>query len=170
MSEKKQVLYDIRTAYSGPFVVEDFYKEVEDWIKEKGYAKEPKKKLEYVTKNGKKINWVIEAQSHLDELHNGVIVLRVLMDNVKETIIKKDGKKFRINNGDIFVYIDAFLESHIHGSFYQVKPVYYFIRTLLDKFVYHFWSDKHDGKVNSDGRELFKRIQDFFNLQKYKYE
>lgn len=170
MVEKKQVLYDLRTAYNGPFSVEEFYAEVESWIKEKGFEKEPKKRMEHVTKNGKKIEWIIEIQSHLDDLHHGIIVLRALLDNVKEIVVKKDGKKIRMNNGDVLVSIDGFIKSHIHGSFYQVKPVYYFIRTLIDYYIYNFWSDKYDSKVNADGRELFKRITSFFDLQRQKYE
>lgn len=170
MSEKKQVLYDLRTTYDGPFVFEDFYAEVDNWIKDKGFTKENKKKMESVTKNGKKIQWFIEIKSHLDDLHHGIVILRVLMDNVREIIIKREGKKFRINNGNVMVNIDAFIESEIHGSFYQIKPIFYFIRTLIDKYIYNFWSFKWDGRVNSDGRELYKRIQAFFNVQKYKYE
>ena len=170
MTEKKQVLYDLRTTYNGPFLVEDFYSEVDNWIKENGFEKEPKKKMEHVTKNGKKIEWVIEAHRHLDDLHHSVIVMRALIDNVQELVIKKDKKKIRINNGDVLINIDGFIQSHIHGSFYQVKPIYYFVRTLIDKYIYNYWSDKWDGVVNSDGRELFKRIRSFFELQKYKYE
>ena len=170
MAETKQVLYDLRTTYNGPFLVEDFYAEVENWIKEKGYEKEPKKKMERVTKNGKKIEWVIEIHHQLDELHHSVVVFRALLDNIKEAVIKKDGKKIRINNGDALINIDGFIESYVHSSVYQVKPVYYFIRALIDKFIYNFWSFKYDGAVNSDGRELFKRITSFFNLQKYKYQ
>ena len=169
MVEKKQVLYDLRTAYNGPFLVEDFYAEVENWIREKGFEKEPKKKVEHVTKNGKKIEWVIEAHHHIDDLHHGVVVLRALLENVKEVVINKDGKKIRINSGDAFINIDGFIQSHIHGSFFQIKPIYYFIRTLIDKYIYHFWSEKYDGMVNTDCRELLKRITSFFNLQKYKY-
>mgnify|MGYP001573425127 CR=1 FL=1 len=170
MSEKKQVLYDLRTSYNGPFSVEDFYAEVDSWIKEKGFEKDPKKKMEHVTKNGKKIEWVVEAHSHLDDLHHGVVVLRALLDNVKEIVTKKDGKKVRVNNGDVLININGFIESHVHGSFYQTKPIYYFIRTLIDKYIYNFWSGKYDGVVNADCRDLFKRTQSFFNLQKYKYE
>ena len=169
MAEKKQVLYDLRTAYSGPFLVEDFYAEVDNWIKEKGFEKEPKKKMEQVAKNGKKIEWVVEAHRRLDDLHEGVIVLRVLLDNVKEAVIKKNGKKIRLSNGDALISIDGWIQAHVHGSFYQVKPVYYFIRSLINKFVYVL-SDKWDGAVASDCHDLFKRIRAFFNVQKYKYE
>lgn len=170
MVEKKQVLYDLRTTYNGPFLVEDFYSEVDNWIKEKGFEKEPKKKMEHVTKEGKKIEWVIEAHHHLDDLHEGVIILRALLNDIKEVIIKKEGRKIRLNNGEVFINIDGFIQSHIHGSFFQVKPVYYFIRTLIDKYIYNFWSDKWDGAVSADCHELFKRIRSFFNVQKYKYE
>ena len=170
MVEKKQVLYDLRTAYNGPFVVEDFYAEVEKWIREKGFEKEPKKKMEHVTKNGKKIDWLVEAHHRLDDLHFGIVILHVTMDNVKEVVVKKDGKNIRVNNGDVLVVIDGFIQSHIQGSFFQVKPIYHFIRAVIDKFVYNFWWNRWDGFVNSDGRDLLKRIQAFFNVQIYKYQ
>ena len=170
MVEKKQVLYDLRTTYSGPFVVEDFYAEVDNWIQEKGYEKEQKKKMEHVTKNGKKIEWVIEIHHHFDDLHYGIIVMRALFDNIKEVVVKKDGKKIMLNNGDALVNIDGFLQTHIHGSFFQVKPIYYFIRTVIDKYIYNFWTLKYDGFVGGECHELFKRIRAFFNLQNYKYQ
>jgi hypothetical protein len=169
MSEKKQVLYDLRLSYSGPFLTEEFYADIDKWIDERGFEKEPKKKMEHITKEGKKMEYLIEIQSHLDSLHHGLIVLRVLFDNVKESAIKKNGRKIRIDNGDILVHIDGFVQSHIHGSFWQVKPVYYFMRTLVDKYIYNFWSDKWDGKVNSDGKELYKRIRSFFEIEGQKY-
>ena len=170
MSEKKQVLYDLKSTYSGPFLMEDFYAEVEKWGKDNDFEKERKRKTEHVTKNGKSIEWHIEFNKHLDELHHSVIILRVTADNLKEVTITKNRKKMRINNGDVFVDVNAFIESHIHGSFYQMKPVYYLMRTLVDKYIYNFWTGKYDGVVNSSGRELFKAINSFFNLQKYKYE
>ena len=170
MVEKKQVLYDLRTTYNGPFVVEDFYAEVDNWIKENGFEKEPKKKMEHVAKSGKKIEWVIEAHRKLDNLHHGIVVLRALLDNVKEVVIKKEGKKVRINNCDVYINIDGFIQSHIHGSFWQAKPIYYLIRALIDHYIYNFWSFKWDGAVSGDCHNLFKRIRAFFQLQKYKYE
>ncbi len=169
MVEKKQVLYDLRTTYNGPFLVEEFYSEVENWIKEKGYEKQPKKKMEHITKNGKKIEWIIEVHRHFDDLHHGIVVLRALLDNIKEVTVKKDGRKRRINSGDVYINIDGFLQTHIHGSIWQVKPIYYFTRTLIDKYIYHFL-EKYDGEVAGDCHDLFKRIRSFFNLQQYKQE
>ena len=169
MMERKQVLYDLRTTYNGPFIVEDFYAEVDNWIKEKGYEKEPKKKMEHVTKNGKKIEWLIEAHMHMDMEHTmGIIALRALMDNVKEVLIKKNGKKMRINYGNVFINIDGWRYAMVHMGFWGMKPIYYFIRALIDKYIYHFL-DRHDSMIIDDCRDLFKRIRAFFGLEKYKY-
>lgn len=170
MVEKKQVLYDLRTTYSGPFLVEDFYAEVEKWIREKGYEKELKKKMEHVTKDGKKIEWVIEAHKHLDDMHYGIVVLRALFDNLKEIAIKKNGKKILVNKGDAYINIDGFMQTHFHGSFWQAKPMYYFIRALIDHYIYNFWSFKYDGLVQGDCHSMFKTIRSFFQMHRYKYE
>jgi len=169
MAEDKQVLYDLRITYNGPLIVEDFYAEIDNWIKEKGYEKEPKKKMEHVTKNGKKIEWFIEIHRKLDNLRNGVIVLHAYFDNVKEVTIKRDAQKIKINNADIYINIDGFIQSVVHSSYYQVKPFYYFIKTLIDSYIYNFWTGKYDGQVTSDCHELFKRIRVYLNTQK-KYE
>ncbi len=169
MVEKKQVLYDLRTTYNGPFLVEELYAEVDNWINEKGFEKEHKSKKEHVTKNGKMIEWVIEAHKQLSEFHYAVIVLRAMLDNIKDATIKKDGKKLAINHGEAFISIDAFVQSYVHSGFWQTKPVYYFIRTLIDKYVYAFWTGRHDGVVNASARDLSKRIRSFFELQGYKY-
>lgn len=170
MVEKKQVLYDLRTTYNGPFLVEDFYAEVDNWISEEGFEKEHKSKKEHVTKNGKRIEWVTEVHKQLSEFHHAVIVLRAWLDNIKDTTIKKDGKKSVISHGEASITIDAFVQSYVHSGFWQTKPVYYFIRTLIDKFAYAFWTDRYDGAVNSSARDLFKRIRSFFELQRYKYD
>lgn len=170
MAEKKQVLYDLRVTYNGPFIAEEFYAEVGKWMNENGFELEPKKKMEHVTKNGKRIEWHIEAHRRLDDLHHGIVVMRALLDNVREVVVKNNNKKMRINTGDIYINIDGFIDSHVHGSFYQMKPIYYFFRSLVDRYVYNFWSFKWDGAVSSDCHSLFKRIRAYFQVQKYKYE
>ena len=170
MVEKKQVLYDLTSAYSGPFIVEEFYAEINRWIDENGFEKEPKKISEQVAKDGKKIELVIEANKKLDELHYGVVVFRAMINNLKDTAIKRDGKKIRINHGEVFISVDAFVQSYVHSGIWQAKPVYIFIRALIDKYIYSFWTDKHDGTVNSAGKDLFRRIKSFFEMQRQKYE
>ncbi|HLG23678.1 MAG TPA: hypothetical protein VI564_01980 [Candidatus Nanoarchaeia archaeon] len=169
MAERRQVLYDLRVSYSGPFVAEELYAAVDKWITGHGYDKEHKKKLEHVTQGGKKIEWLVQIHTHLDDLHHGLIVLRVLMDNITEVTMKKGKKNYLVNNGDVLVNIDAFIQSHIHATFYHSRPVYYFYRAMVDRFIKNFWSFKWDGTVGGQGHDLFKTIRHFFDEERRKY-
>lgn len=106
---------------------------------------------------------------HMDMEHTmGIIALRALFDNVKEIVIKKDGKKIRINYGDVLVNIDGWRYAMVHMGFWGMKPIYYFIMALIDKYIYHFLN-KHDSMIVDDCHDLFKRIRAFFGLERYKY-
>ena len=170
MSELKQVLYDLRVSYNGPFVIEDLYEDIDKWINEHGHEKENKKKSEYITKNGKKIQYVFEVHTHLDDLHHGIVVCRVYIENMTEATISGNGKKRKINNGEILINVDAFIEAHVYGTFYNQRPIFYMIRTIIDRFIWPFWGEKYDGTVNHQGRELYKRIKSFLNTEKLRYE
>ncbi len=168
--EKKQVLYDLRTTYDGPFKAEDFYKEVDSWINEKRYIKESKKKKEHVTKDGKDIEWLVEIHHQLDPGgYYSVVRLRVLMHHVKEVDVEKGGRRMEISNGSVLVTIDGFLP-HILADYWAKKPVYYFIRALIDNYFYSGWFDRFDGAVSADCWDLYRRIKAFFHVQKMKYE
>ena len=58
MVEKKQIVFDLRLSYNGPLSIEEFYKEVEKWMEEKGLQKDIKRKSEDVVSKGKKIEGV----------------------------------------------------------------------------------------------------------------
>lgn len=170
MSEKKFVLYDLKVKYSGPIKVEDLFAEVDRWIEANHYEKEPKKHLENVTKDGKQIEWVLEIKRKLSDLAESVIILRVLFDNVREITIKKNNRRVQTNYADILVTVDGVLENHLRATWWHGKVVYQFIRTLIDRYIYNFWSFKYDGVIQGDAHNLFKHLRAFLSLQKYRYQ
>jgi len=167
--EKKQVLYDLRVAYDGPFLIEDLFEEVNNWVEKEGYTLEQKKKLEHLDKSGKEIEWLVEIHHELNPEFQSVVRLRVLIRNLKEITLERKGKKVRVNSGSAFVGIDGFLHS-IYTSYWGRKPFYYFFRTIIDQYIYNFWQDKEDGYVVADCHDIYKTLRAFFHLQKYKYE
>ena len=166
MSEKKIVIDGLRFSYNGPFDIIEFYKEVEDWIKENGMEKEIKKKLEEVEEEGKKIEWSIECWKMEMRYAKIVIRLRALFTDVVEVEIKKDKAKRKLNQGNVLVTIDGFLETHFKYH-WTTKPWYYFIRGIIDKIIWPVWIEKYDKKVADASYDLNQRLKSFFNLYKY---
>ena len=75
---------------------------------------------------------------------------------------EKDGACYKKWQEDRVVNRSSY--AYGHGAY----DGYYFVRALIDKYIYHFL-DKHDSMIVDDCHDLFKRIRVFFGLEKYKY-
>jgi len=165
MVEKKFVVYNLRLAYNGPIKIVDFYKEVEDWIRQKKMNKELKKKMERLTPKGKKLEWIVECwKKHASEVKE-VIRLRSMFNDVKDIEVNRNGKRIKIQQADILILIDGILETDLSEKWEQ-KPMFFFIRAMVDKYIWKFHTEKYDGIVANDADDLHRTLQAFFNLQK----
>lgn len=168
MVEKKFVVYELRITYTGPVKIVDFYKEVEDWMKNKGFNKELKKKTERLTPKGKQIDWTIEMWKNITTFAKEIVRLRAAISNVKEIEIKRRSKRLKTQHAEIFLIIDGILETYLSQRWEQT-PWFYFIRAMIDKYIWNFWWLKNDPIVSADTFDFHKNMRAFFNLQKIKY-
>jgi len=150
--------------------VEEFYEHVDKWIVDNGFQKDLKRKTEEVTSKGKKIEWVIEIWKNPVRAIKQVVRLRALLNNVKELKIKKKGHTIRMNQADILIVIDGFVETSLTSRWTQ-KPLYQFFRTLFDKFIWNIGqnvTEANEGPVTEYSYDLHKMIKAFFNSYKTK--
>ncbi len=170
MAEKKHVLHDLRLSYHGPLSIEEFYAEVEKWMEENGLNKDLKRKSEDVTSKGKKIEWVIETWRQATHHVRHLIRLRVLFNHVKEVKLKRKGRNIKINQADVLIEIDGFVETHLSTQWTN-KPSYQFFRTLFDKYIWNIGmteTERLEGQVGTDCYALHKRLKTFLELYKMK--
>lgn len=170
MAEKKQIVYDLRLSYSGTFPIDKFYTEVENWMSEKGMQKDMKRKSEDVTAKGKKIEWEIEAWKEVTNVVKRVVRLRVLFNNFKESQLKRKGRNVRINQADVLIFIDGFIETKLSKQ-WETNPLFSFFRVLYDKYIWGIGStetERYEGHVTEDCYDLHKRLKAFFSLSKMK--
>lgn len=167
MTEKKLLVDGLRYSYSGPFDITDFFGFIEDWMHKNNLHKETKRKIEYVEETGKKVEWTIEAWKMLEQEAKSVTRMRALFNNVKDIEIQRGGASRSMNHGEVLIIIDAFLESHFHHTWWSYKPIAYFLRAIVDKYIYKFWSEKYDEEIRNTSFDLHKQIGKFFNRYKY---
>ena len=171
MVEKKQIVFDLMLKYNGPLSVEEFYAEVEKWIEEKGLQKETKRKSESVTSKGKRVEWVIEAWKSPVRSVKHMVKLRALFNDVRVVAIERQGRNIKINQADVLITIDGWLETSLTSRWTQVNPLYSFFRVLYDKYIWGIGStltEAHEGPVHDDCYDLHKRLKSFFELYKMK--
>ena len=169
MIEKKIIVYDLRMSYNGPVKIEEFYKEVEDWIKQKGMNKELKKKMEKLAGKGKQLEWTIEIWKNLSNFAKEVVRLRSIFNEVREIEINRNGRRIKTQQADVLLIMDDILETDLNQKWEQ-KPLFYFVRAMVDKYVWKFYTERYDDIVAADTHELHKLLNAFFNLQKMKVQ
>ena len=100
------------------------------------------------------------------------VVIRTLLDDVREIRIKRGGKSIKTNQADALIQIDGFMETRLNTQ-WTMSPFYLFFRTLFDKYIWNIGStetERHQGKVEVLCYDLHKRLQSFFKLSRMKVE
>lgn len=164
--EKKLVVRDMVLKYDGLFSVKDLYKIIDDWLKENFYDKVEKENIEYVTPEGKYIEMRLEPFRIATDYVQYRIFMKIIMRNVKEVEVEIDKKKHKLNKGEVRIKFDAYLETDFTGRWEQ-KPVLFFIRTLIDKYIYRLYTERFENAVEKDVTGLHTAIKSFLNLYRY---
>lgn len=166
MSEKNIIVPDTKIKYSGLFNVLELYSMIDTYFKEKNYDKVEKRNEERIYPKGKEIELVLQPYRNVTDYYKYVIKLEILMKNVTEVEIEKDKKKIRMNHGDITIVYSAWIQTDFENRS-EVNPLYVFYRTLMDKYIFRNYFDKHSGNLKNDVKMLQTNIKAFLNLYKY---
>jgi hypothetical protein len=166
MAERDIIVDKMRMTYEGLFSVSELYKMMDEWFEEKNYDKKELKNVENVTPEGKYVEILIEPWKKVTDYAKNVIRIRMIMTNIKDVEVEKDGVKVRLNQGKIQMVFDAYLETDYENRWEQ-KPMFFLIRTLFDKYFYKPFTHGFHAGVKADLNDLVTRIKSFLNLYRY---
>ena len=139
---------------------------IDGWLYEKGYDKYEKKNEEQVLEGGRKIELELRPWKKTTDYAKNEIRLRIFIDNMTDIEVEKDGKKVKLNKGDIQIIFDAFLETDYENR-WESKPIFYFLRGIVDKYIYRSYLEGYKELVKQDINHLLTQIKAFLNLYRY---
>ena len=160
MSEKKLVIDNLRLNYKGIFSVNEFYKEIMNWFYERGYDMYEKKNVERITETGRNVELELRPYKQVTGYAKNEVRVRIFMKNINDVEDEKDGVKIRINQGDVEVIFDGYVETDYENR-WENKPYFYFLRSLVDKYVWRIYTDKFESMLISDVHHIHTRIKSF---------
>ncbi|HLD43549.1 MAG TPA: hypothetical protein VJB08_06225 [Candidatus Nanoarchaeia archaeon] len=169
MVERETVIDKLRLTYEGLFVATDLYQMIDNWFRQKAYDKRENKNIEKVTPDGKYIEIELEPWKKITDYARIVIKIRLIMNDVKEIEMEKDGLKVRMNQGKVHVVMDSYLETDYENR-WEGSPVFYFIRVIFDKFIFKPLTGGWKSEVVHDTNHLYGQIRSFLNLYKFSTE
>ena len=94
------------------------------------------------------------------------IKIRLVMSDIVEVEIEKDGSKLKLNKGKIKIVLDGLLTTDYENR-WESKPMFYFIRTIFDKYFYKPFTVGYQNNVAGDTKELYSFLKAFLNLYRY---
>ena len=164
--EKKSVVDKLRLTYEGIFSLEELYKLIDTFLREKGYDKRERIAQEKITPEGKFIHLDIEPWKKYTDYVKSEIRLKVYITDMKDVEIERDGVTMKMNQGKIQMVFDGYLSTDYENRG-ESKPIFFFIRTIFDKYIYRIYTDKYEGHGVEDINQLHAMIKSFLNLYRF---
>ncbi|HLC97188.1 MAG TPA: hypothetical protein VJC21_00185 [Candidatus Nanoarchaeia archaeon] len=160
--EKNLVINNRELRYHGPFRTEDLFRTINKVLEEKQYSKREKKTEESVQPEGK--NTFIELRPWKEKTPEVTLMLKIKMDlqNVQEALIEKEGRKQKMQQGDVLVALDAWLLTD-YEHHWRMHPVTYFLRAMVNKFLYKSREDRQImAELQGDAGAVTAAVQSLF--------
>lgn len=166
MPEREQVIDKQKIIYEGLFNVHDLYKIIEVWFEERNYDKREIKNVEMVKPEGKYVELEMEPWKKITDYAKMVIKIRITMQNLKEVEVERNGSKVKLNQGSLTLVFDSWVETDYEDR-WETKPVFFFIRTIFDKYIYRPYTMGYRSTCASDASALIAHVKSFLNLYRH---
>ena len=111
MSEKKLVLDHLTMEYNGLFDVNELCRMIDGYLKEKGYNKFEARNIEQVTPSGKHIELELRPWKTVTDYAKIWMKITILITGCKEVEVEKEGVKVRLNQGNVHIVFDGYVET-----------------------------------------------------------
>lgn len=166
MSEKKLVVDQVKLTYEGLFDLNGLYRLIDGFFYEKNWDKFEKMNQEMLTPTGKHIRLELWPLKNVTDYYRNHIKIRANFVDVVKVEVEKDGAKIKLDKGRVMFIFDCYVESDRYGN-WRKKPFLWFIRTMMDRYIFKEHYLKVQSWLMSDFDELYTRIKSFLNVYRH---
>lgn len=166
MSEKNVVVDGKQLSFEGLFDMKALFRTIMKWFDERNYDMFENKNYEEVYEDGKKLIFELLPYKKVTDYHKLQIRVWAVFENLKEVDVEIKGVKHRLLKGDANFTFDASLVTDYENR-WEGRAIFYFFRTLVDKYIYKDHTSKYSGMVKADVMSLEEEIKSYLNMFRY---
>ncbi len=166
MAEKDLVIDGLELNYKGLFEVKGLLKEMDHSIGARGYVKEEKKREERVSASGKEFSIELRPVKVKTQYYSLMIKMRVDVTGLRDVEVVKDGRKEKMNQGNVHIIFDAWTTTDYENRWEQT-PWYFFLRTLFEKGIYKYHTNKYHDELSADAHFIYDNVKAYLELHKF---
>jgi len=163
---EKDIVYSSVIKYKGVFLFSDFYDFCYDWIiseidpnvfNEKNY-------VEKINGNKKTIEIEWEADKKLTDYYKYQLKAKIKVSIEKNTEINQDGRKIRVDNGEVKVAVKSALIKDYQNRFENAAFLKLW-RSIYEKWITPSMVNEFEGKVVGDSEEFLSQVKAYLDLE-----
>jgi hypothetical protein len=166
MAERYTVVEQEKINYRGLFDLNEMTKIIEKWLRNKGFDKRVLVDEEHVYEKHKYIHFKWQPYKKITDYIKFELRIWIYVTNLTTVTKEIDGIKKKMNHADMDIIIDGFLFTDYENRWEQ-RPMYFFIRTVFDKFLYKMQTAKHESMLREWCFELKAELSSFLNLYRF---
>lgn len=165
MSDLRIIVDHLKLEYSGLMDVKELFRLISSFCREREYQKKEDKNHEHNKPEGKYIEYEISPWKKVSDYYRYVIKIRMLFQQLNKVEIVKDKKKVQIDKGKVIIYLDGYIE-HDYSNRWDDRPLFLFIRTMYDKFIYKMYTEKFEQMLVHEVQDLYNELEKFLNISR----
>ena len=89
--------------------------------------------------------------------------MNVQFQGIKDVVVERDGKKVKLQEGKAIISFDILLETDYENR-WEVKPLFYVIRIIFEKYVYSPFISSFERQIKADYSLLKNNMKAYLNL------
>ena len=167
--ERKHLVEDKKVTFSGIFDVKELYRLMDNFFKQREYDKKENKNYEDVHEDFRNIFLDIQPYKKVSDYAQIVVQIVMNATQVEDVELVIDGQKKLLQKGTIDLTFNAYLDTDYENR-WEMKPIYFFLRTVFDKFVYRRMIHKFEAEAVQTQLDVENEIMAFLNLAKFRYQ
>src|SRR3989338_2434869 len=133
--EKNLVINNRELKYQGIFKVEELLQVINAALEQRHYEKREKKTEEKIFEAGRKSYIELRPYKHKTNFMTLMIKIKLTLENIKEVVEEREGRKQKFQQGEVLIAFDAWLMGEYQHR-WQMKPLVFFLKGLINKYIY----------------------------------
>ena len=167
MTEVRTLSFGEQINYTGVIDATGLYKLLKKWLGERDYNHVEKLNEEHVYEDGRQIIIELRPYKELSEYAKVEIRIEMIFKKLQDITLTKDKIKHKTKKGEMQITFSTFIITDLEGS-WTAKPLYFFLRLLLEKYIYRSYVGKYEDVVIQDKNNLMRELRSYLNMERFR--
>lgn len=166
MAEYHTVSLGKSISYTGYFDAAKLWRIIRGFMESRGYFYLETEHNEIVREKGKELYMDVDIHREFSDYVKGRVRIECFIKDLVDVELDEEGTRRVLNDGKVKFKFESYVMTDFEGRF-EGMAYLFFIRTMLEKFVYERQINKFKRLVQEDQDALIKEIRAYLNLFNY---